>query len=119
MDNNVIMHTKIVDMVYWAKQYGFDRSVVESTMIESFNANHKHYDDKTIDNKSVATGLKANDSVAKVLVDNVGVRKVTGRSNVGDRDDIVFEKSSKHQRDGEREARMPNVTGGEGGVRRP
>ena len=112
VDNDVIMRTKIDDMVHWAKQHGFDRAVVESMMTESFNANYERYDDKTIDNESVATGSKANAAVAKVFVDKVPVCKVPGRSNVGDRDDIVVKKFSKHQRDGEREARMPNVTGG-------
>ena len=64
VDNNVIMRTKIDDMVHWVNQHGFDRVVVESMMTESFNANYKPYDDETIDNESVATGSKANAAVA-------------------------------------------------------
>ena len=107
VDNHVIMHTKTVDMVHWAKQHGFDQAVVESMMTETFNANYERYDGKTIDNEAVATGAKDNAAIAKVLVDNIGAHKVLVRTNIGERDNIVVTKSSEHQWDGEGESRKP------------
>ena len=101
-------------MVHWAKQNGFDWAVVKCMMTETFNENYEHYDDQTIDNEVVATGSKDNAAITKVLVDNVGVCKVLVRTDIGENDDIVVEKSSKHQQDGEGEARMPKIMGGGG-----
>ena len=82
-------------------------------MTETFSAYYERYDGKTIGNEAVATGAKDNAAIAKVLVDN-RIHKVLVRTDIGERDDIVVTKSSKHQRDGEEEATMPEITGGEG-----
>ena len=83
-------------------------------MTETFNAYYERYDDETIDNEAVTTSEKDNAALAKLLVDNIGIHKVLVRTDIGERDDTVVEKSSKHQQDGEGEARMPKITGEKG-----